>query len=54
MSTTHKQFKMADVVDTCIKQSVLTEFLTTEEVSPIEIHRRLNSVYGEHTVDASK
>jgi DNA-binding transcriptional ArsR family regulator len=42
---------MADVIDTCMKQRVVTEFLTSEEVSPTEIHSHLNSVYGEHIVD---
>jgi hypothetical protein len=53
MSTTHKQFRMADVIDTCMKQRAVTKFLTAEEVGPIEMYRCLNIVYGEHTVDVS-
>lgn len=30
------------------------KFFTTEEVSPTEIYRRLNNVFGEHTDDVSK
>jgi hypothetical protein len=36
-----------------MEQRVVTEFLTTEEVSATQVHRRLNSVYGEHTVGVS-
>jgi transposase-like protein len=32
---------------------VAIEFLTAKEVSPEEIHRRLSSVSGEHTVNVS-
>jgi hypothetical protein len=53
MGTKHRQFKMADVTDTLEKQRVVTEFLTAKEVGPIENHRRLKSVYGEHTVDVT-
>jgi hypothetical protein len=49
----HKQFKMADVIDTYMKQRMVNEFPTSEEVSLLEIHRHLNSVYGEHTVRMS-
>jgi hypothetical protein len=44
---------MADVIDKRMKWRVVTEFLTAEEVIPIEIHRRLSIVYGEHTVGVS-
>jgi hypothetical protein len=40
-------------IDTGMRQKVVIEFLTAEEVSPIEIHSHLNSVYGEHTFDVS-
>jgi DNA-binding sugar fermentation-stimulating protein len=46
MSTTQKQIKMAVVIDTRMKQRVVTEFLTAGQVSPIEIRRRLKSVHG--------
>jgi hypothetical protein len=49
----HMQFKMADVIDTGMKQREVTEFFTAEEVSPTEIHRRLNSAYGKHALDVS-
>jgi saccharopine dehydrogenase-like NADP-dependent oxidoreductase len=49
----HRQFKMAGVTDTHMKHRMAIEFLTAEEVSPIEIHRHLKSVYGEHTADMS-
>jgi N-acetyl-gamma-glutamylphosphate reductase len=50
MSTMHKQFKMAHVINTHMKQRVVTEFLAAEERSPTEIHRCMNCVYGEYTV----
>jgi hypothetical protein len=53
MTTMHKQFKMADVMDTHMKQTVVNKFLTAEEVSPTEIYRCLNSRYVEHTTDVS-
>jgi hypothetical protein len=52
-SIMHKQLKMAYVIDTHMNQTVVIKFLTAEEVNPIEIHRYLNSVYGEHTIDVS-
>jgi hypothetical protein len=36
---------MGEVIDTCMKQRVVIEFLTTKEVSPIEIYRSLNNMY---------
>jgi hypothetical protein len=44
---------LADVVDVGTRQRVVTEFLTTEDSSPIEIHRRLRSVCGEDAIDVS-
>jgi len=32
------------------KQRAVTEFLSAENVTPAEIHRRLQAVYGENTV----
>jgi hypothetical protein len=34
MSSKHKQFKMADVIDTCMMQRAVTEFLTAETIVP--------------------
>jgi hypothetical protein len=34
-----------------LKQCVVTEFLSAENVTPAEIHRRLQAVYGENTVN---
>lgn len=34
-----------------MKQRVVIEFLTAENVSPTEIYRRLHSVYGDETID---
>lgn len=53
MSITHKQLKMADVTDTCMRHTVVVEILTANKISHTEIHRCLKSVYGEHTVDVS-
>lgn len=36
-----------------IKQRAVIEFLTQENVTPIEIHRRLSAVYGDDTIDKS-
>jgi len=34
-----------------LKQRAVTEFLSAENVTPAEIHRRLQAVYGENTVN---
>jgi hypothetical protein len=44
---------VTDVTDTSTKHRVLTEFLTDEKISPTDIHRRPNDVYGGPTVDVS-
>jgi hypothetical protein len=36
------------------KQSVVIEFLTAEKVPPIEIHLRMQAVYGDQYVYVSK
>ena len=36
---------------TRLKQRAVTEFLSAENVTPAEIHRRLPAVYGENTVN---
>jgi len=38
-------------MSTRLKQRALTEFLSAENVTPTEIHRRLQAVYGENTVN---
>jgi len=44
---------MEEFSDTCSKQRAVTEFLTTEKVPPIAIHRRMQAVYVDHCVDVS-
>jgi len=38
-------------MSTRLKQSAVTEFLSAENVTPAEIHRRLQAVYDENTVN---
>jgi transposase-like protein len=38
-------------ISTRLKQRAVTEFLSAEYVTPAEIHRRLQAVYGENTVN---
>jgi hypothetical protein len=38
-------------MSTRLKQRAVTEFLSAENVTPAEIHRRLQAVYGEDTVN---
>jgi len=38
-------------MSTRLKQSAVTEFLSAENVTPAEIHRRLQAVYGENNVN---
>ena len=38
-------------MSTRLKLRALTEFLSSENVMPPEIHRRLQAVYGENTVN---
>ena len=44
---------MEDVSDVLFKQCAVIEFLTVEKVPPIEIHRRIQAVYGDQCVDVS-
>ena len=39
--------------DVRFKQHAVIEFLTAEKVPPIEIHRRMQAVYGDRCVDVS-
>ena len=38
-------------ISTRLKKRAVTEFLSAENVTPAEIHRRLQAVYGENTVN---
>jgi len=38
-------------MSTRLKQRVVTEFLSAENITPAEIHRRLQAVYGENIVN---
>jgi hypothetical protein len=44
---------MEEFSDFRLKQSAVIEFLTAEKVPPIEIHRRMQAVYGDQCVDVS-
>ena len=44
---------MEEFSDFRFKQRAVTEFLTQEKVRPIEIHRRMQAVYGDRCVDVS-
>jgi len=44
---------MEEFSDVRFKQRALTEFLTAENIPPIEIHRRMQAVYGDQCVDVS-
>ena len=44
--------EMEEFSDVRFKQRVVIEFLTAEKVPPIETHRRIPAVYGDHCVDA--
>ena len=44
---------MEEFSDVRFKQRAVTEFLTAEKVPPIEIHRRMQAVYGDQCVDVS-
>jgi len=44
---------MEEFSDVPFKQRAVIEFLTAEKVYPIEIHRRIQAVYGDQCVDVS-
>ena len=44
---------MEEISDVQFKQRAVIEFLTAEKVPPIEIHRRMQAVYGDQCVDVS-
>ena len=45
--------KIEEFSDVPFKQCAVIEFLTVEKVPPIEIHRRVQAVYGDQCVDVS-
>jgi len=45
--------EMKEFSDVRYKQRAVIEFLTEEKVPPIEIHRRMQVVYGDQSVDVS-
>ena len=44
---------MEEFSDVRFKQRAAIEFLTAEKVPPIEIHRRMQAVYGDQCADVS-
>jgi len=44
---------MEEFSDIRFKQRAVIEFLTAEKFPPIEIHRRMQAVYGDQCVDVS-
>jgi len=44
---------MEEFSDLRFKQRAVIEFLTAEKVPPIEIHRRMQAVYGDQCADVS-
>jgi len=42
---------MEEFSDVRFKQRTVIEFLAAEKVRPIEIHRRMQAVYGDQCVD---
>jgi len=44
---------MEEFSDVRFKQRAVIELLTAEKVPPMEIHRRMQAVYGDQCVDAS-
>ena len=45
--------EMEEFSDVRFKQRAVIEFLTVEKVPPIEIHRRMQAVYGDQCVNVS-
>jgi len=45
--------QMEEFSDVRFKQRAVIEFLTVEKVPSIEIHRRMQAVYGDQCVDLS-
>ncbi|XP_033608726.1 protein GVQW3-like [Cryptotermes secundus] len=53
IATAEQSTKMASDIQVRTKQICVIEFLTAEQISPIDIHRRLLKVYGDDTVNVS-
>ena len=51
--TRSEERKMASSMDLRLKQLTVTEFLTTEGCSPIEIYSRMKAVYAKMCLDVS-
>ena len=45
--------EMEEFSEVRFKQRTVIEFLSAEKVPPIEIHRRMQAIYGDHCVDVS-
>ena len=52
-SSNQVHIEMEEFSDVRFKQHAVIEFLTAEKVPPIEIHRRMQAVYGDQCVDVS-
>ena len=44
---------MEEFSDVRFKQHAVIEFLTVEKFPPIEIHRRMQAIYGDKCVDVN-
>jgi hypothetical protein len=44
---------MEEFLEVQFRHRVVIEFLTAEKVPPIEIHRRMQAIYGDQCVDMS-
>jgi len=44
---------MEEFSEVQFQQRAVTEFLTAEKLPPIEIHRRMQAVYGDQCADGS-
>jgi hypothetical protein len=44
---------MEEIVDVRFKQCAVVEFLTAKKVPSTEVHRQMQSVYGDQCVDVS-
>jgi hypothetical protein len=53
IATAEQSTKMAFVIEVCMKHGYVIEFLTAEQIAPIDIHRHLLKAYGYDTLDDS-
>jgi hypothetical protein len=44
---------MEELSDARFKQRAVIEFLTAKKILPIEIHRRMQTIYGDQCADVS-